>query len=517
MACGIFFLTMSLVACGDGDNKSNTESENNKGPQKVKNVIVLINDGAGVGTWDATAYWQYGSRENMPYAQFDHYAMTTYPLNASKAPTYNDTSLVNYEPEKAWDLTPTGNIKLPFKGYEYLSITPTDSAAAGTALASGVKTYNNAINFNNMGKAVDFISSIAKTEGKSTGVVTSVPFSHATPAAFGAQNISRNNYHEIANQMLSEGKLDVIMGTGVPGYNINGTVCDQLQAQESNTGCTDKTKYTYISPADWQKLNSGNYVAGNAKQPWKIIRSVTDFDALAKGTLQYDGPIFAAPEVALTLQQGRQAQFTGKDTSKPSGDAFIKNVPTLSTMAQGALQQLQKNKSGFFLMVEGGATDWSAHTSACSSVWDYGPCTNEPEYGRLIEETADFNNTVAAVIQWVEKNSNWDETLVIVTTDHDNGMPMGADAQKTPYQKVINKGLGVMPGISFRPTGDHSNALVPLWTKGAGSDLFKRRVHGIDTNYAKYYNYNDGKYVDNTEVFRVVKAAITGQDLESYK
>lgn len=508
-------LSLSLIACGSDDTE--TELETDKVPKKVKNVIVLINDGAGVGTWDATAYWQYGSREAMPYAKFEHYAMTTYPLNGSKKPTYNSQSLVNYDALQAWDLTPTGDIKLPFKGYSYLAKTPTDSAAAGTALASGVKTYNNAINYDNMGNPVEYITAIAKAEGKSTGVVTTVPFSHATPAAFGAQNISRSNYHAIAKQMLTEGKLDVIMGTGVPGYNVNGTACDKLQPKESTVGCRTKNMNKYISAEDWEKLSGGQYFAKNAKQPWKVIRNLSDFEALAKGSLSYDGPVFASPEISNTLQQARQAKITGKDSANPSGDAFVKTVPSLAIMAQGALQQLQKNKSGFFLMIEGGATDWAAHTSGCSPEWDYGPCKSEPQYGRLIEESADFNNAVAEVIRWVEKNSNWEETLVIVTTDHDNGMPMGKDAQSIPFQKVINNGTMVMPGISFRPTGDHSNALVPLWTKGARSDLFNNRIHGVDTNYSKYYGYNDGKYIDNTEVFRVTNAAIKGQTLENYK
>ena len=209
---------------------------------KAKNVIVMINDGAGWGTWDATAYWQYGSREQTPYAGFPvKYAMTTYPLNASKKATHNAESLVNYDPQKAWDVTPDANKELPFKGYAYLATDPTDSAAAGTALASGTKTYNNAINVDNNGKPVSFVTLVAKEQGKATGVVTSVPLSHATPAAYGAQNASRNDYHAISHQMLTSGKLDLIMGTGLPGFNVNGTACDTLAKHESASGCGDDT------------------------------------------------------------------------------------------------------------------------------------------------------------------------------------------------------------------------------------------------------------------------------------
>lgn len=488
---------------------------------KAKNVIVMINDGAGWGTWDATADWQYGGREQTPYAGFPvKYAMTTYPLNASKKATHNNDSLVNYDAQKAWDTSPNADKDLPFKGYAYLAIDPTDSAAAGTALASGTKTYNNAINVDNNGKPVSFVTLVAKEQGKATGVVTSVPFSHATPAAFGAQNASRNDYHAISHQMLTSGKLDLIMGTGLPGFNTNGTECGKLAKDESAAGCGDDS-YSYLAKAEADRLTAGKLTPAGASQPWKVIRSTDEFNQLASGALRYEGPLLGSPNVAPngTLQQGRQAAIVGKDAATPSGDAYIRTVPTLQTMTEGAIQHLSKNTNGFFVMIEGGATDWSAHTSnACTGKGDWGNSYNPNcvgvEYGRLIEESADFNNAVSSVIEWVEKNSTWDETLLIVTTDHDNGMPMGPDAQKTAFEAVTNKGKGQMPGISFRPTGNHSNALVPLWAKGAGAEAFASRVRGTDAGYAKYVGLNDGKYIDNTDVFRIVKAALDGSAVE---
>lgn len=489
---------------------------------KAKNVIVMINDGAGWGAWDATAYWQYGARDKTPYADFPvKYAMTTYPLNTSKKATKNADSLVNYDAKKAWDLTPdTANKDLPFKGYEYLATNPTDSAAAGTALASGVKTYNNAINYDNFAKPVDFVTLVARAQGKATGVVTSIPFSHATPAAFGAQNASRNDYHAIAHQMLTEGKLDLIMGAGLPGFNVNGTDCLKLVKAESDVGC-GKDAHIYLALEDYLTLQAGNLIPTGANQPWKVVRSNEEFIRLANGTLKYDGPLLGSPNVAPngTLQQQRQVEITGKDSNTPSGDAFIRNIPTLATMTRGAIQHLSKNSNGFFVMIEGGATDWAAHTSnTCTGKGDWGNSYNPNcvgvEYGRLIEETSDFNNSVSAVIDWVEKNSNWEETLLIVTTDHDNGMPMGADAQKNTFEAITNKGKGQMPGISFRPTGNHSNALVPLWAKGAGAEAFAARVRGTDAGYGKYVGLSNGAYIDNTDVFKVVKAALEGSTVE---
>lgn len=488
---------------------------------KAKNVIVMINDGAGWGTWDATAYWQYGGRDLTPYAGFPFkYGMTTYPLNASKKATNNNDSLVNYDAKKAWDTSENADKDLPFKGYNYLATNPTDSAAAGTALASGTKTYNNAINVDNNGKPVIFVTLLAKEKGKATGVVTTVPFSHATPAAFGAQSASRNDYHAISHQMLTSGKLDLIMGTGLPGFNSNGNECDKLAKDESTSGCGEDS-YIYVPKEEVEQLTSGKLIPTGASQPWKVIRSTDDFAKLANGTLRYEGPLLGSPNVAPngTIQQGRQAAIVGKDTNTPSGDAYIRTVPTLKTMTEGAIQYLSKKNNGFFVMIEGGATDWSAHTSnACTGKGEWGNTYNpncvSVEYGRLIEETADFNNAVSSVVDWVEKHSSWDETLLIVTTDHDNGMPMGPDAQNTAFQAVTNKGKGQMPGFSFRPTGNHSNALVPLWAKGAGAEAFASHVRGNDAGYAKYVGLNDGKYIDNTDVFRIVKAALEGSTVD---
>jgi len=474
--------------------------------RSAKNVIVMINDGAGWGTWDATAYWQYGSREALPYADFLHYGMTTYPLNASRVPTRNPASLVGYDPSQAWDTTPIDNEVLPFAGYRYLDTTPTDSAAAGTALSSGVKTYWTGVNTDNFGQPLVFSALVAKRTGRAAGVVTSVPFPHATPAAFAAQNLSRNNYTQIAHQMLTEGHLDVIMGTaGSRGYDINGKPYKPMTTHEWATVRAQGLHHV-VEDADWELLEAGNYLAQGETALWQLIRDKSAFEALADGSLSPVGPLIGVPNVATTLQYGRQADVVGEDSSNPSGVAYIDSVPTLATMTTGALKHLARRSDvGFFLMIEGGATDWAAHSSAAPS----------PEYGRLIEETLDFNNAVSEVIAWVEANSSWEETLLIITTDHGNGAPFGPDAQTVPFQPVTNNGKGVMPGITFRKTGNHTNALVPLWAKGAGSEQFSRRVRGIDPGYAKHVRWNDGSYVDNTDVAKVAMAVMEGRKVEA--
>ncbi|WP_282298002.1 alkaline phosphatase [Stenotrophomonas sp. PS02289] len=473
-----------------------------------KNIIVMINDGAGWGTWDAAAYWQYGSREGTPYADFpQRFGVTTFPLNSSSQPTGETNQSISYDPARAWDTTEVPAPDLPFVGYQYLASVATDSAAAGTALSSGVKTYNNAINFNNNGQPVDYSALWAKRRGMATGVVTTVPFSHATPAAFAAQNESRNNYHALAHQMLSQGHMDLIMGAGGPGFDVSGKPCPATPKVDSLDGCD--TQWQYVSQEDWQQLQSGTAVGGNPAGPWRLIRSRQDFTRLAQGQLPSDRPLIGVAEVANTLQQARQDAVLGPDGSRPSGTKAVASVPDLATMTTGALEFLKRRSDqGLLLMVEGGATDWAAHTSACGTEWHYGECTDQPQYGRLIEETVDFNNAVAAVVKWVEANGGWERNLVIVTTDHDNSLPMGTDAQRVAFDPVVNHGKGKMPGMTFRPTGNHSNALVPLWAKGVGSERLAGRVKGTDPGYRDHVGLNDGRYIDNTDVAEVVKAEI---------
>lgn len=475
---------------------------------RPKNVIVMINDGAGWGAWDAAAHWQYGSRRGAPYADFpQRYGVTTFPLNTSNQSTGDNTQSIGYDPLKAWDATPVPAADLPFAGYQYLAAVATDSAAAGTALSSGIKSYNNAINYDNHGAAVEFNTLLAKRLGMATGVVTTVPFSHATPAAFAAQNESRNHYHQIAHQMLSQGHMDLIMGTGGPGYSVNGEPCDRARSVGRAEGCD--SPWEYVSEEDWQQLQAAATIGKNPQGPWRLVRTREDFVRLATGELRIDRPLVGVPEVASTLQQARQESVLGPDPAKPSGVKAIGTVPDLSTMTRGALAFLKRRSDqGLFLMVEGGATDWAAHTSACGTQWHYGECTDQPQYGRLIEESADFNDAVAAVVDWIQANGGWEETLLIVTTDHDNSMPLGGDAQRTAFEPVIGSGRGNMPRMSFRPTGNHSNALVPLWAKGVGSERFGERVRGVDAGYRQYVGWNDGSYIDNTDVAEVVRMAL---------
>jgi len=438
------------------------------GSGSAKNVMLFISDGASWGAFDMASYWEFGEKGRQPYDDFAvKLGMTTEPAGAPA-----------YDPAAAWDTTPTGDGD-HFAGYKTIKQNATDSAAAGTALATGEKTVNGRIDFDKDGKPLPFISQDMKAAGKATGVVSSVGFSHATPATFGAQNIARNNYHEIAHQMIHEGTLDLIMGGGNPNFDDEGKP-------------RDTPEYRFLSEADWAALNGPD-------APMTLIETKAEFEALADGSLTIEGRLFGTPEVAETLQANRSPFTTPLDPTAPGspnlgfpvGHVKLDTTPTLATMTKGALNHLGKDDDGLFLMVEGGAVDWMAHANAT---------------GRIIEEQIEFNHAVGAAVDWVEAQSSWDETLMIVLTDHGNGMPMGPDSDTIPFQPIQNNGKGVLPGVMWH-SGSHTTENTLLWAHGAGSELFFDYVVGTDFGLTDILGFNDGSYIANQSVTAVMARA----------
>ncbi len=146
----------------------------------AKNVIVMISDGMGYNQMLAGDYYQYGRTGMQTYQKFPvASAMSTYSYYGA------------YDPAQAWGL------------FSYVKGMWTDSAAAATAMSTGVKTYDAGIGVDVNEEPLYHVAQRAEALGKSTGVVTSVEWSHATPAGFVAHNVSRNDYAGIANEMIT--------------------------------------------------------------------------------------------------------------------------------------------------------------------------------------------------------------------------------------------------------------------------------------------------------------------------
>lgn len=404
-------------------------------PVSPKNVIVLIGDGMGYNHLDlynayssGKVYYQVerggdrkvtrsGYNSETPKTGFQSWnrvSMETTPVGGS------------YDTNTAWgsfDTNKTG---------------ATDSAAAGTAMATGVKTKNGILGFDADGNKLENLSERAKSLGKAAGVVSNVPYSHATPAAYSAHNQNRNDLRGVAHEQLT-GELEVVMGAGHPEYD------------DDHKKLT-VPKYQYITEADFGSLKNG-------QTPFTFIEEKADFAKLAAGS-ELPKRVFGITQVGSTNQADRTA-------GAPAND-----VPSLATMSRGALNVLNQDKDGFFLTIEGGAIDWTGH----GNVTD-----------RDIEETTDFVDAVNAVETWVEKNSSWDETLVIVTADHETGYLSGSPAGD--FQPIVPVAAGTVPEVTWN-SGNHTNQLVGLWYKGAGADAL--------TAAATQQDMVRGSYLANT-------------------
>ncbi|MER3328137.1 MAG: alkaline phosphatase, partial [Candidatus Kapaibacterium sp.] len=279
------------------------------------------------------------------------------------------------------------NSGLTYSDSLWRNLSPTGSGAAATAIASGRKTYNASIGMDIYFKPLKSIAEKAKELGKSAGLVTSVPFTHATPASFASHNVHRDNYEEIAREMIKS-NIDVIFGCGHPEFDDNG---NRIDSQD----------YKYVGGKEFWK----SFIS-NKKYGRRLITKLSEFEKLLMNPTE--DKLLGLPQVHTTLQAGRE----GDVNASPNKVPFNKSIPSLKLMTKTALSSLNQNPRGFFLMVEGGAVDWAAHTN---------------HSGRMIEELNSFNKAVESVVKWVETNSNWDETLLIVTSDHETGYLTGVN------------------------------------------------------------------------------------------
>lgn len=426
----------------------------------AKNVIVMIGDGMGFNHLKAGALYRLGREHGQPYEQFPvKLAMSTFTRDGG------------YSSRTNWS-----SFDAPRHG-------ATDSAAAGTALSSGKKTYRYGLGVSRQRQPIANIVELAESNGKSTGVVSSVPFSHATPASFVSHNVTRKNYEEIAREMILNSEVDVIMGCGHPWYDGNGHHLDT------------PSSYQYVGGHQlWTQLEEGK--AGgdadgdNQNDPWSLVQSRLGFQQLAQGSTPKR--VIGVAQVAKTLQQRRGSrnsdEYSGESTStvQPYTTPLNSGVPTLVEMAQGALNVLDNNPAGFFLMIEGGAIDWASHAN---------------QEDRLIEEQVDFDHSVSAVVNWVESNSSWDETLLIVTADHECGYLTGPNSDPQ-WNDLENNGKGVLPGLEWHKDG-HTNSLVPVLARGPQAQQLIERIKGTDRVY--------GDYIDNTDLFPAMSTVLSGQ------
>lgn len=454
------------------------------GPSRpqAKYVIVMIGDGMGAKHMEAAEQYLHAPA---PHASWPRTWAATDPAGGS------------YDPVRAWS------------DFAYLTQGPTDSAAAATAMFTGVKTSNGRISVSADGKERLFsLSEEARARGLAAGAVSTVEISDATPGAWMAHNDDRGNGYAIADEGFwgdpeatgtiedsppyggghgpTRPPFDVLIGAGHPswyeGSMINGAIRDRLFRESGRPGA-----FHFVERLAGRK-DAGRRLSDLAGRP--LVTRLAGLFGGNAGHFEY-----------------RLADGSGRNPENP----------TLAAMTLAALDVLVRNPAGFVLLVEGGSIDLASH---------------DGNMDRMLGELVDFYEAVRAVEDWVDDPSNaatWDNTLVLVTADHESGLltagpglfadrPLGpVDARTLALETSVagtelraswddqNRNDKIDPGErvywSWNSTG-HSRSLVPLYVRGAGSASLGFPTSGRDPVR--------GPYIQNTDIFRIVKSMLAG-------
>ncbi|MEM9827280.1 MAG: alkaline phosphatase [Planctomycetota bacterium] len=285
----------------------------------------------------------------------------------------------------------------------------TDSAASASAIFSGLKTFNGSINVAPDGERTESLARKLQREMDwRIGVVSSVPVSHATPASVYANNVTRQDYQDIARDLIglpsSSHPDDPLSGVDVLIGGGYGEGKGRAIAQGENF----KPGNAYLHQDDMRKVDvkqGGKYVvvtrregASGATALAQAARAAADDDHRLLG-------FFGAKGGNLPFQTADGQYNPTFDTAGAMrySPADVSENPTLADMTRAALTVLENSVEGFYLAIEAGDVDWANHANNLDN-----------SIGAVLSGDAAFR----VVTDWIEENNAWDQTAVIVTADH---------------------------------------------------------------------------------------------------
>ncbi len=432
---------------------------------------------------------------------------------------------------------------------DYIKNLYPDSAGTATGLYTGVKTYTGAVSVDIYEEAVKTAGEVALKQNKSIGVVSSVPFNHATPASAIAHVNQRDKYNEQSfDREVGNGDGNSSNEVDEFGHQIepNDNIFNQIVNQTKPTvilggghyltdgGTESKPNETYVTKAQVAKLRSGEYDytfierGTNASQiladtaakidpeagdrllgiygargqggnlPWRTANN--DYSRTGHGiSLNPEtGSINVTPP---SLQAGESvADFIAQE---------IEENPTLKEFTQASLDILEDDPDGFWLMVEGGDIDWSAHG-------------NDLDY--LLGTLKDFDESVAVVQEWIDNNGGYAENLLIVTADHDHYLTLTNNFPEILANALLTGEGGVEMTVGTNTStsghfwgsnemvkngwGTHTTRPVPVYFQGSGSELI------TDFEGSGYEAYGTqvagvGNYIDQVHLGKVQIEALS--------
>ena len=306
----------------------------------------------------------------------------------------------------------------------------TDSSAAGTAIACGGKTNNSWLGVDPEGNPYESVAAALKREHDyKVAVISNVPVNHATPASFYGHNKSRHANYEILTEIPASG-FEYFAGAGFMSF-----AGSRWKPERNISEYLEENGYNVV----WGKEELAEAIENNDKI---VFGQIYNKDAEPKN---YD--------------------TTG---NKPEGDA------NLAEMVQGALD-LFGDKEPFFMAIEGGEIDWGGHSNKVMPV---------------VMGVIDMDNAIKKAYDFYLAHP--DETLIVVTADHETGgIALGRadwkayedswneNAQSNNLDRVANEELNKKGCIAWT-TGDHTGGAVPVYAIGKGAEKFAGRMDNTD-------------------------------------
>lgn len=355
---------------------------------KVKNVIYLIGDGMGFG------------------------AVTTLLLTEDEPTGFEEAPVIG--------LSETCSAN------NYV----TDSAAGGTALATGTRTNNGYVGADPDGNQLTSVLRKAQTYGMKTGIVVNTTLTEATPAAFYAGVTSRKMVFDIAKQ-FTESEVDVAIGGGLDHFIARPDSLD-LTATLIENG--------YDVYLNWETvLNT---------ESDKFVGILPLYDLHRREENNGTASAAEGQEVCLAAQMAAiNEDINATHLSEPTVYLEKATVKALDVLSRN-------NKDGFFLMIESAIIDGYGHN-------------NDGE--GMIVEMQEFGRTLRAMIDYV---NNHPETLLVVTADHETG---GAGVYYNGHTPANEGPLR----LKFSTSG-HTGTVVPVFAYGAGAENFAGVMKNID-------------------------------------
>lgn len=339
-AIALGLAAISLCAVMFGDFGAQAEGEV---PAEPKHVFIFVGDGMGINQLAATRYFQ-AARDGTDTVNIWRDSFDSFPV----------VGLMSTHSQEQ----------------------PTDSAASITAMLSGQKVHNEAINYSSDDdRTLTPLASVLKANGYAVGVVTSTSVDHATPAGMYATATQRYDYAVIAAQGLVPNYLDFLGGGG-----FRAEPYDALLSQA---------------------VNSGFEVFEGANAIREMGEGATPVLALAHGAL-------SSYEMAYEIDRARAAQYGGTDLS-------------LAELLRACMTRLE-DKAPFVVLCEGAKIDMAcADGDLATALW----------------EVEALDNAVKEAMAFYREHP--EDTLIIVLADHETGglrIKGGADFSKLVGQRA---------------------------------------------------------------------------------